>query len=281
MSMDVILKASTNKKSANRVIKHQLAKNSSDGDDLVQVVFTNLIKPKKPKLEGTNFEFRSIIVAGKEFTFNANRLYELEPSNTLLNPNSAEYKKRINPSNHILEYIEPLPDFTLIIDYLNGYHVNKFALYFKKDYLRVQDFKIMVKHLGMTNLLSQIEYLYPLLNINSMLVNLSRYFIMNLEPDNKLFDKSNISHLPNVYCHFTDKDLFHEYLQDYIQGKNTTSQTIHKIKQQKDNGNNYLISKIENDIIIYGLLNLHINLQAFLSDNSHRHAQHLSEYQLS
>jgi hypothetical protein len=245
-------------------------------DEYVQVAFTNLVQPnKRLKLTSTmankkhdkhdkydkydKFEMLGVIIYGRLYRFSAICLYKLEPNNTLMNPHSIEFKKRINPSNHTLEYMEPMQDFELIIDYINGYNIDCFEKIFKNNYSRIDNFKIMVSELSMINLLSKMDYYYPILNINGMLVNISRKYIMNLEPHNKLL---NISHQSenNVFTYFRDYNIFQDYFLEYIQGKKTKTETITKIENLKNyenyKNNEYIISKINNDIAYYGFDNL-------------------------
>jgi hypothetical protein len=253
--------------------------NITNDDEVVQVSFTNLVKRapttteianvktfKKIKLatETINienkdkFEILGVIVDSRMYRFSSNKLYDLEPNNTLMNLHSGEFKKRINPRNHTLEYLQPMTDFNLVIDYINGYDANEFQKIFKQNYSRVDDFKIMVSELNMINLLKIMDYNYPVLNINSLLVNISRKYVMYLEPHNIFLNLSYMS-VSNVFTHFTDKDIFYEYFLEYIQGKSNSSQVINKIKEleiNKSNENDYKLAKIKHDLRFYSLFNL-------------------------
>ena len=235
-------------------------KHKTNDEDMVQVIFTNLVKNKKQKLEqelkfrNTNTSTNTITgvsVARILYHFSENALYEKEPNNMLMNPNKNNLKKSINPNTHTLEYVEDIPDFNLIIDYINGYDVNEFHKVFKQNYTRVADFKIVISRFGFTNLLTKMDFLYPLININGMLVNVSRRYIENLEPNNNLINVSQQSE-SNVFTHFRDREIFREYLLEYIQGKENINQTIDKIKILENTENKYKYSKLESDLLYYG-----------------------------
>jgi hypothetical protein len=257
--------------------------NIAGDNEIVQVSFTNLIKRAPSSNTNINtktfkkfkqaddhsvedkFEILGVIVNSLIYRFSSKKLYDLEPTNTLMNLHSGEFKKRINSRNHTLEYSQPMPDFNLVVDYINGYDANHFEKIFQQHYSRVDDFKIMISELGMINLLKIMDYNYPVLNINSLLVNVSRKYIMYLEPQNRFLNLSIMSS-PNVFTHFTDKEVFYEYLLDYVQGKSFINKIIEKLKELEANNtpeSKYKLSKIEQDFRYYGLFNLR---QKFQSD---------------
>ena len=242
---------------------------NEEPEEYVQVVFTNLIKKSKTNdckeqsqtvqecgngsgsVGKCKFEASGVIVNGHTYHFNLKSLIEKEPSNNLLNIHAGEIKKRVNEGNHTIEYMEPIPDFNLIIDYINGYDYKDFDKVFKMDYSRYERFRLLLTKLGMTNLIIKFDWLYPLLNINGIRHTVSRKFINTLEPYNHLFDGSS---------HFRDYELFNEYFRDYLLGKKTiiaVAANIFKLKQkQEEKDNNYTFAKISEDLDYYGLSNL-------------------------
>jgi hypothetical protein len=266
---------------------------SHDDEELVQIVHTSLVKSKnnsskkfkkvsQESLSSNKFDILGVIVSDKLYHFSSQRLYDQEPDNTLMNSHSGEYKKRVKANNHIIEYLEPMQDFNLVIDYINGYNPNEFHLVFQLDYPRIEDFKIMVSELGFTNLLKIMDYSYPLANINGLLVNLSRQYIRELEPECKILELSNESEC-NVFTHFRDRELFREYLLEYIQGKKTRKQTTDRIiaklitpntnietgietgietkikieNKTRISTNNYILAKLKRDLCYFGFNILH------------------------
>lgn len=241
---------------------------NEEPEEYVQVVFTNLIKKSKTNdcteqsilvqecgngsVGKCKFEASGVIVNGHTYHFSLKSLIEKEPSNNLLNIHAGEIKKRVNEGNHTIEYMEPIPDFNLIIDYINGYNYEDFEKVFKTDYHRVERFRLLLTKLGITNLIIKLDWLYPLLNINGIRHTVSRKFINTLEPHNHLFDGSS---------HFRDYELFNEYLRNYLLGKKTLIEAadyIDKLKQKQSENSNtkdygYTLAKIESDLIYYGL----------------------------
>lgn len=263
--------------SLSRIPKRVVLGQDEDNDEFVQVIHTNLVKPtnnncKKFKKTVSSapsividsstdtskeYDVLGLLVSGKCYYFSSQRLYDHEPDNTLMNPHSGEYKKRINPENHTIEYLEPLRDFNLVVDYINGYNPAEFHLVFQVDYPRIEDFKIMVSELGFTNLLKIMEYWFPLVSINGMLVNCSRHYITELEPQTTILAIGNETER-NVFTHFRDRELFQDYLLEYIQGKKTRKQTGIKITSliNTEDKNKYILSKIEKDLRYFGFSKL-------------------------
>jgi hypothetical protein len=274
--------------------KHTLDTLDTIDEDIVQVVFTNLVKPintntntntntittksnqkanKRIRLD----EFAGVIVNGIIYHFNGKDLYEKEPGNCLLNVHSAEYRKHVNKNNNLIEYLDKLPDFGLAIDYINGYSYKNFEEIFNTNYSKYQEFRAMLVKLEFTNLLNLLDNLYPLVNINGIMVIVSRHFINSIEPGNKLLDPAKM-HPNKTYTHFRDRNLFNKYFLDYFIGTKTqkdTANTINDIRKSicsntgdtGDTSSNtkiasnkdeikYLLTKINNDIDYYGLCNL-------------------------
>ena len=264
-----------NKKHSMDSKKHNM---NEEPEEYVQVVFTNLIKKCKtnnykepepiPAPDSIcKFQPSGIIVNSHTYHFNLKSLIEKEPTNNLLNIHSGEIKKRVNEDNHTIEYMEYLPDFNLIIDYINGYNYKNFNKVFKTEYSRYERFHLLLTKLGMTNLIAKLELLYPLLNINGSVRTFSTGFISTIEPYNHLFDSSS-RQLGNKYSHFRDNELFNTYFRDYLLGKKTlieAAEYINILKQKQtqkqveisnieDYG--YTLAKIESDLYYYGLSQL-------------------------
>jgi hypothetical protein len=252
---------------------------NEEPEEYVQVVFTNLIKKSrttdskeqsmsnnKPNQVGNQvdkFESSGVIVNGKVYHFNLKSLIEKEPTNNLLNIHSGEIKKRVNKENHTIEYMEQIPDFNLVIDYINGYSPINFNKIFNTDYSRFERFRLLLAKLGMSNLILKLDSQYPLLNINGIMQIVSREFINILEPSNELFfDSRRLSN--NTYMHFRDRDIFNEYFRDYLLGKKTlleAAEYINKLKQPEQiNTEGYTLAKIENDLYYYGLYKLRLQV---------------------
>ena len=245
---------------------------NEETEECVKIVFTNLIKKSKTNdyrdisqsyqeassagKSGATTESSGVIVNGKVYHFNLKSLLEKEPTNNLLNIYSGEIKKRVNNGNHTIEYMEQIPDFNLVIDYINGYNYKDFEKVFKTDYARIKNFHLLLTKLGMKNLVAKLYWLYPLLNINGIMHTVSREFINTLEPQNNLFDVSRRLS-SNTYSHFKDRELFNEYFREYLLGKKTlieAAATINKLKQiEICNTEGYTLAKIENDLWYYGL----------------------------
>jgi hypothetical protein len=255
---------------------------NEEPEECVQVVFTNLIKksrtidskvhamsynkPNQVCNQVDKFELTGVIVNGKVYHFNLKSLIEKEPTNNLLNIHIGEIKKGVNKENHTIEYIEQIPDFNLVIDYINGYSYKNFDKVFNNDYARFESFRLLLAKLGMPNLILKLDSLYPLLNINGIIHNVSIEFINILEPSNKLFcDSRRLSN--NTYIHFRDREIFIEYFRDYLLGKKTLTEAadyINKLKKMELlNIEDYILAKIENDLYYYGLYKL--RLQVFES----------------
>jgi len=239
---------------------------NEEPEEYVQVVFTNLIKKFKTNnsaaesnqepIRTSKFESSGVIVNGKVYHFNLKSLIEKEPTNNLLNIHIGEIKKRVNPGNHTIEYMEQIPDFNLVIDYINGYYYKDFEKVFKTDYARCERFRLLLTKLGMSNLVAKLDWLYPLLNINDIMYTVSTEFINTLEPQNNLFDISRrVS--SSSYAHFRDRDIFNEYFRDYLLGKKTLTDAAKYINRLKQPGlsitEGYTLAKIENDLCYYGL----------------------------
>jgi len=197
-----------------------------------------------------------VIVNGKVYHFSLEELIKKEPNNNLLNIHVGEIKKRVNQSNHTIEYMEQIPDFNLVIDYINGYNYKDFSKVFKIDYSRFEKFRLLLNKLGMMNLVSQLDSLYPLLNINGIMISVSSKFINMLEPNNKLFSYDR-QQSNNVFAHFRDREIFNEYFRDYLLGKKTLSETADYINKLKNletiKTECYILAKIESDMEYYGL----------------------------
>lgn len=236
-------------------------------DGCVQVIFTNLIK--KPRTNDykekhlsrasssvNKFESSSVIVNGKVYNFNLHALIEKEPTNNLLNLHFGEIKKRINESNHIIEYMEQILDFNLVIDYINGYNYKDFGEIFKNNYSRYEHFRMLLSKLGMKNLIFELDSLYPLLNINGTMLTVSTEFINTIESQNNLFACAKCQ-TNNVFTHFRDREIFNEYFRDYLLGKKTIIEAADYIKRLKQesasNTENYTLAKIKSDLSYYGL----------------------------
>jgi hypothetical protein len=202
------------------------------------------------------FVSSGVIVNGKVYHFNLKSLMEKEPANNLLNIHAGEIKKRVNPGNHTIEYMEQIPDFNLVIDYINGYSYSDFHKLFKTDYARFENFRQLLTKLGMTNLIIMLDWYYPILNINGIMYTVSFDIISTLEPQNYLFDNArrNSSY---AFAHFRDRDIFNEYFRDYLLGKKTIDEAAEYIIRLKQSGNSntegYTLAKIENDLYYYGL----------------------------
>ncbi len=237
-------------------------------EDFVQVVYTNLVKAKNPKTTTTcntnkPVEFAGVFANGLVHHFNATSLFEKEPDNNLMNIHVGNYKKRVNFDNHTIEYLESLPDFGLVVDYINGYDYKNFEKVFQTDYARYEDFRIMLSKLGFKNLLANMDELYPLLNINGVILTVSAGYINSLEPGNKLFalDKQQSR---NVYVHFRDRDFFNLYFRNYLLGKKSLQEvvdigtigtigTIGIWNTSDSKLQEYSYSKLEDDMKYYGL----------------------------
>jgi hypothetical protein len=233
----------------------------------VDVVFTNLIKKsktdnKKEQTLDSNFEQSAVIVNGKTYYFSINSLKEKEPFSNLLDIRSGNLKKRVNERNLLIEYMEQIPDFNLVIDYINGYDYKDFGKVFKNDYSKLEHFRMLLSKLEMTNLISKMNSLYPILNINCIWITISIIFISELEPSHKLF-KDSIWISNSVYPHFRDRDIFNEYFRDYLLGKKTRSDAAEYINNlhQNEHGKDYILAKINSDLDYYGFTELkkHIN----------------------
>jgi len=154
--------------------------------------------------------------------------------------------------------MEQIPDFNLVIDYINGYNYSDFCKVFKTDYARFELFRILLTKLGMTNLVAKLDWNYPILNINGIMYTVSIDIVNTLEPQNNLFDSSRrISNSSYAFGHFRDQEIFNEYFRDYLQGKKTiveTAEYITRLKQpENSNTEGYTLAKIENDLYYYGL----------------------------
>jgi len=245
---------------------------NEEPEEYVQVVFTNLIKKSKSCREHSDvdkFQPSGVIVNGHTYHFNLKSLIEKEPTNNLLNIHSGVIKKRVNNGNHTIEYMEHLPDFNLIIDYINDYNYKDFDKVFNTDYSRYERFHLLLTKLEMTNLIVKLDLLYPLLNINGVVRTFSTGFINILEPQNHLFDGSS-RQLGNKYSHFRDSELFNTYFRDYLLGNktlieaaeyiNTLKQKLKLKQKQEENCNiedyGYTLAKIESDLHYYGLAKL-------------------------
>lgn len=239
--------------------KHLLDNND---DELVQVIYTNLVKKKNTKPSDSinnNAKFAGVLVNGLVYHFNASTLFAKEPTNNLLNIHAGEYRKHANRHNHTIEYIDSLPDFNLAVDYINGYDYNNFEKVFHSDYARYEEFRIMLTKLEFTNLLGHMDELYPLLNINGVIVTVSARLINLLEPNNKLFDMARMQSR-YVYIHFRDRELFTTYFRDYLLGKKSRKETMDLINSIRpgyyagddSKYRNYLLAKLEDDIRYYG-----------------------------
>ena len=224
---------------------------------------TNLNKKSKTNESLDKFEFTGVLVNGKVYNFSLKSLMEKEPATNLLNINEGEIKKRVNKRNHTIEYIEQIPDFNLIIDYINGYHYKNFEKVFNTDYARVESFRLLLIKLGMTNLIEKLNWSYPLLNINGIMYTVSTKLIYTLEPRTNLFDSSR-KLSSTAFTHFKDSEIFNEYFRDYLLGTKTLIEAAEHInrlkeKQQENENNNsesYILAKIKNDLYYYGLSNL-------------------------
>lgn len=264
----------------------------SDPEEYVKVVFTNLVKKQKNDIsneqsssypvaqlagqvqkglsEANNynntakFDPVAVIVNGKVYYFNLASLKEKEPSNNLLNIHSGEIKKRVNKGNHLIEYMEQVPDFNLVIDYINDYGLSNISKVFNTDYARVNNFRMLLTKLSMTNLISKLDTLYPLLNVNGIMQLVSSEFISKLEPNNNLLHLKYWIGTGAVYYHFRDRELFNEYFRDYLLGKKSRADTAEHINKLQsitssmsitDNrsvNNYYILAKIKNDLEYYG-----------------------------
>jgi len=215
---------------------------NEEPEEYVQVVFTNLIKKSKTndcKVESyqeseraDKFESSGVIVNGKVYHFNLKSLMEKEPTNNLLNIHIGEIKKRVNKENHTIEYMEQIPDFNLVIDYINGYNYKNFDKVFKTNYARFERFRLLLAKLEMPNLSAKLDLLYPLLNINGVMHTVSTEFINTLEPHNNLFDISKLLSTSS-YAHFRDREIFNEYFRDYLLGKKTLTESAYYINMLK------------------------------------------------
>jgi hypothetical protein len=159
--------------------------------------------------------------------------------------------------------MEQIPDFNLVIDYINGYSYKNFDKVFNNDYARFKSFRFLLAKLGMSNLILKLDALYPLLNINGIMQIVSREFISKLEPSNELFcDSRRLSN--NTYIHFRDRNIFNEYFRDYLLGRKTLTEAadyINKLKQvEQINTEGYTLAKIENDLHYYGLEKLRLQV---------------------
>jgi hypothetical protein len=225
----------------------------NDNEDFVNVVFPGLVKKNKAD---NKFEINSVEVNNQIYHFSGFNLNCIEPKNTLLNPHTNELKKKIDNTSFVLKYLEPIENFSLIIDYINGYSIENFEDIFQQNFKKLDEFLCILIKLGFNNLKHKLQQMYPLLIINGKCFVISKKLINTLEPNNSLFlEDRKINQ--NTFSHFRDKIIFEEYLINYIRGTQTLQETINKIKNlsTKIEGK-YTTLKIKDDLVYFKLYNL-------------------------
>lgn len=261
--------------------KKHLIEDENQPEEYVKVVYANLVK--EPKTEAAlehqmqspspspsqstsqnnidKFESSAVIVNGKVYQFNLKSLMEKEPTTNLLNMRAGTIKKKVNKGNLQIEYMEQIPDFNLVIDYINGYDYKNFDKVFRNNHARFECFRLLLTKLEMPNLLKGLNVLFPILNVNGIMHTVSAGFINTLEPHNKLFANKYTSY--GVFAHFRDREIYSEYFRDYLLGKKTLLEAAEYIKRLQNPSvnagagigteNEYLLAKIMNDLDYYGL----------------------------
>jgi hypothetical protein len=261
--------------------------NTKKRSDLDDVIDSSIIKKSRPdKLDKLDKNYKYIIINGKRYSIQLEKLNKLEPDNILCNIRSREFKTFYNVETGILEYLETIPDVEYIIDYLRGYDISCFDKIFhsheKNDLPR---FKTILARLKLSNFLNIINTSYPFITIgiftNSRII--TREIANTLEPQNKLFNPETKTYPDgHEYYHNRDEEIFNEWVWPYISGNSdmTREKLVKKImlflsgmkhNPEMKSKYEYKYNKILEDIQYYGLK----KLQFALLDSTNAEIQHI------
>lgn len=201
-----------------------------------------------------------LMINNVRYDININDVLEKEPATILGNIHDREFKTSYDKSTGILEYLEPIPNFNYILDYVRGYDSLCLNMtFFGKETTDLREFKYMLVRLQLNNFLDKIHQMYPLIKINEYEKIFTDRMVNILEPMAKLFNFSRKLY-PDVYvfCHTRDDKLFHEWFETYLENKITANNLADKIIQllDKEPYNKYKYLKITEDINYYGFTRL-------------------------
>jgi len=176
-----------------------------------------------------------------------NYVLELEPDTNLFNIHCDKFNKKFNTKDEILEYITNIPNFDIICDYFKGYSLDT-LLNSINNIHTINELLNNISKLKMINLYQKISSYYPIIYIENIIFTIHKEKLNELEPNNKLFDKT----VKIDNCNYLSKDIhiFKNIIYPYITGVNTRYKTIQII-------NNYrsdilLYNKIKEDLEYFG-----------------------------
>lgn len=203
----------------------------------------------------------NVKINNTNYDINKQILDKLEPKNILLNCDETEFITRFNEENNTLVYLEDIPYWNLIYDYIMGYNPSNISWFFtnmKQQSKDIDGFKNCIAKLQFFNLLDKIKTYFPIIKINSFLLEVNRFEIITIEPQTNLINTEFLIN-ENVYYHFKDENIFKEYLRDYILGEEHFDNLILRLKTLKENPEplaKYNFNKIMSDINYYGFMKI-------------------------
>ena len=202
----------------------------------VQIIYKPLVK-KQRKNDNDSKTVHNILpktavikVNTKNYYFNMNYVLYLEPETNLFNPYCNKYNKNFNTKDEILEYITDIPNFNIICDYFKGYSLD-ILLNFINNNHTINELLNHISKLKMINLYEKISSYYPIIYIENIIFTINIKKLNELEPNNKLFEKS----VKIDNCNYISRDIniFKNIIYPYINGVNTRYKTIKMIDELK------------------------------------------------
>ena len=174
-----------------------------------------------------------IKVNGIIYHINANKLKELEPDTILIRWDAAEFSTKHNLFEDAIEYLDPIDNFQIIIDYIKGYELSTVLEPLRVGNLHLNIAKIIttIKRLKMNNLLEQVNALYPKIIIDGKELTLSIELMATLEPHNMVMLK--VQNINGKYHLFRDYKIFTEILHPYLTATKTIADTFIEIRNTK------------------------------------------------
>jgi len=215
------------------------------------------------------------------YFINTTQLKDLEPDNILINQNETIFKTIVNKSSNVLEYLEPIENFDIIIDYIKGYNISnnleslRYEIFKNKSinsdicYKKFNDIitrlKSLITKLKMFKLLIKVNDMYRTIHIDNETFIISVKYLECKEPNNTLLDSCvSIGEFDSERYIFRDLHIFKTYFYNYIIGYTSVTELVTQMNEFKKNiitcqNDKLKYLKICDDIKYYNFHNL-INL---------------------